>query len=100
VSCAADLSAVLCGLWQPGDEAKLRGVYEALERARIVGVLDAWRAAAVVPRKRAYELDEHGVLFLCEWQPFARLGQIRKGFEGNPDAARAAAAKAIEAGEV
>ncbi len=60
-----------------------------------VRVLDVWRAAAVAPRKRAYEFDEHGDLYVCEWEPFARMGQIRDRYQGKPEAARHAAAQAV-----
>jgi hypothetical protein len=88
---------------------------ETLERARVVGVLDAWVSAT-----RARE--ECGGVYFASWEIIhnsrgelacelvyeewsgeedGRWVECRKTFEGpNNDAARAAAAKAIEAEEV
>jgi hypothetical protein len=66
-----------------------------LRRDWDVRVLDAWRSAVVAPRKRAYEFDEHGRLWICEWHPLARMGQVRDQYDGTPDAARHAAALAV-----
>jgi hypothetical protein len=73
--------------------------FEAPERARVVGVLDAWRK---LKPDRWWDMDSEGglsVRSMCvlhgpqpeeDWEYFG----------DTPDAARAAAAKAIEAGEV
>lgn len=92
--------AALLGLL-PGDHIPVGGTV-LQDRARVMArrdwdmrVLDAWRAAAVAPRKRAYEFDERGHLYICEWQPFARMGQVRDKYNGSPGAARHAAALAV-----
>lgn len=66
-----------------------------LERARVVGVLDAWYLKQIGPECSGWEgpipspeMNDSGQWFL--------LGH----FADSPDAARAAAAKAIESGEV
>ena len=77
------------------DDAEEQGPFtaDAWKALADVRTLDEWRAAAVAPRKRAYEFDENGTLFICEWEPFARMGQVREGFsESTPDEARAKAA--------
>jgi len=72
----------------------------ALERARVVAVLDAWAEKSPTDRHWAtYPGDA------VEDEPFCSLGSMFRNkvrnFTGpTPDAARSAAAKAIEAGEV
>ncbi len=61
---------------------------EALERARVVGVLDAH------PTERGWEVYPHGKVWRCG------LGSAKQIEGSTPDDARAAAARAIEAGEV
>lgn len=69
---------------------------EALERARVVAVLDGWAekrgTLTPAPRKRPKRLGGGYIVF---------TGKACRGFMGESrDAARAAAARAIEAGEV
>ena len=101
----ADTVTLLCTRLSPAKATELR---EALERARVVGVLDAWA-------------DEHsGYSFRTDTEPGdcyseepwlchvasadgRKVSAAYKKLAGRgetPDAARAAAAKAIEAGEV
>ncbi len=71
-----------------------RIVFDALECARVVGVLDAWaeRNSCDPFRTEPYNA---GALWIC------RSAYCPIRFEGpTADAARAAAAKAIESGEV
>lgn len=80
-------------LWQGASSGRV-GDYEliaqALERARVVGVLDAWAKARPC---RGYMVSDTGcVLYGTPGEP--------KYHGSTSDAARAAAAKAIEAGEV
>lgn len=72
----------------------------AVERARVVGVLDAWAAS----RRGQWNLRSNmlGDAFSCDlvWTE-ARRRRLRSDLFGpTPDAARAAAAKAIEDGKV
>lgn len=73
---------------------------QALERARVVGVLDAWTAA--VPGMRecrvSKTLGEVSRSHTCQLFEHARGSKYFYGH--NPDAARAAAAKAISEGKV
>ncbi len=74
----------------------------ALERARVVGVLDGWVAGRI---DRDMSLDIHpptGHTTVMLWANRGpRGGRNYIAFRGpTPDAARAAAARAIEAGEV
>ncbi len=85
--------AALCTRIHAEDEATLA----ALERARVVGVLDVWA-------------EKHKSLNWASWPDcgpngyaccLTHLDDSTRDFYGpTPDAARAAAAKAIEAGEV
>lgn len=72
---------------------------QALERARVVGVLDAWAAVPALDSDRSWATRcvEEGLLFACH---LVTHDSNRKWFGKTPDAARAAAAKAIESGEV
>lgn len=68
----------------------------ALERARVVAVLDGWAekrgTLTPAPRKRPKRLGGGYIVF---------TGKACRGFMGESrDAARAAAARAVEAGEV
>lgn len=73
---------------------------EIAERARVVGVLDAYTSPDATTSGLAWsmQVDEEEQLHFC----IIKLTRIRvRSFAGKtPDAARAAAAKAIEAGEV
>ena len=73
------------------------GLAPMLERARVVGVLDAWVTVSV---ERSWECiraaSDAGWYARC----FAGSALLYCGAGSTPDAARAAAAKAIEAGEV
>lgn len=73
-------------------------VADALERARVVGVLDAWQSADRLSRESAlFHTSGHSWCIAL----VSNSGGTRSYFYGDtPDAARAAAAKAIEAGEV
>lgn len=79
--------------WSPAELA------EALERARVVGVLDAWAAGPAPDSDRSWATRcvEEGRLFACH---LVTHDSNRKWCGKTADAARAAAAKAIEAGEV
>ncbi len=81
----------------PVSDMNLNEFRAALERARVVGVLDAWVKAG---RKRwvtAYDTHLAGV----ELGDGDELGTVQPKFEAATlDAARAAAAKAIESGEL
>lgn len=74
---------------------------EMRERARVVGVLDAWRAGTQVSYRATWCM---GWRDACSLQLHdIATGELmsQRDFEGrNADAARAAAAKATEAGEV
>lgn len=77
-------------------------VLEDLERARVVGVLDAWQAAQparapkTVRRRVEVRRGDFG-----DWECCCEtLDRFYKFGGPTPDAARAAAAKAIESGEV
>lgn len=76
-----------------GEELEM--IAAALERARVVGVLDGWAEK----NSARYQLLSLGA-------SLARVSLVKQGapachFDANtPDAARAAAARAIEAGEV
>ena len=78
--------------YEPGDVAS---VSEALERARVVGVLDGWAEK----NSARYQVLSLGA-------SLARASLVKQGtpachFDANtPGAARAAAARAIEKGEV
>ncbi len=84
-------------------------VEELLERARVVGVLDAWAAARPLELRRV-ELRGDGPGLECLWTTtctYTRSGDspderytVYQLHGPTPDAARAAAAKAIENGEV
>ncbi len=76
----------------------VRDVAAALERARVVGALDAW-AADGHGREWAIRIANVGEPWCVMRQNGLLLSSLsRRG--DSPDAARAAAAKAIEAGEV
>jgi hypothetical protein len=91
------------------DELEWIELRDAIERARVVGVLDAWRAQSDY---RAWgcslpsvSIDSSGQIlgFACHLETIGAPGEPAHGrvYRGaTPDAARAAAAKAIEAGEV
>ncbi len=72
-----------------------RQVEEAIERARVVGVLDAWRQLVPYTRVMSYDVGDRSALSLQR-----PLKQSRVWVAESSDAARASAAKAIEAGEV
>lgn len=81
---------------QPDRDAAERGIREALERARVVGVLDAWAESG--PGRSYYVTATPVGEYWCKvfeagdmLAAFTRPGATR-------DAARAAAAKAVEAG--
>lgn len=69
----------------------------ALERDRVVGVLDKWAGS---PKGAAHRTWDDGCgTWVCDLVPSNAMGPVK--FRGpTPDAARAAAALAIEAGEV
>lgn len=76
---------------------------DAVERARVVGVLDAW---AIKQKGEQWSLREEEV-FENETEAEAFRFTVVLGFDEDhyysaptPDAARSAAAKAIESGEV
>lgn len=72
---------------------------EMLERARVVGVLDAWLQLDKAQYVRLWEDGLGG--WHCDLVLSDSLGTSSKlGSFATADAARAAAAKAIEAGEV
>lgn len=78
--------------------AVMREVEEAVERARVVGVLDAWAKRVA---GRAHTMRNGDMSEVCDLEFVNGRTKHNKGFFGpTPDAARAAAAKAIEAGEV
>ncbi len=92
-----------CSWCEDGEGAKL------IERARIVGVLDAWADAGERWQGRSwmYEFCESSTgnnhCITLEYNGDAEVGHVEDwdSYTGpTPDAARAAAAKAIEAGEV
>jgi hypothetical protein len=77
------------------DSGVMREVEAALERARVVGVLDAWASDGYREHRAMASSDGRGV---CALFNYARKSPY---FYGKTiDEARAAAAKAIEAGEV
>lgn len=99
----AELAAVLerAGVGPDYDPAQLSA---ALERARVVGVLDAWAAK---PGNENYPFKTQPAEGFgpedswCCWSESVDVPGRKQFFYGpDPDAARAAAAKAIEAGEV
>lgn len=72
---------------------------EALERARVVAVLDGWAGK----HARAFWRVEQGDDCICVGEVDEGARGVRRHFRHaahTPDAARAAAARAIEAGEV
>lgn len=76
-------------------------IVEALERARVVGVLDAWRSGTQVSYRATWCMGwrDACVLQLHDIATGELVSQ--RDFEGrNADAARAAAAKAISEGAV
>ena len=80
----------------PADAAQHRAITEALERARVVAVLDGW---AVTGRRNVPQVQR--ALSGPGWSVLVAGAERDYFFEGpTPDAARAAAARAIEAGEV
>lgn len=64
----------------------------ALERARVVGVLDAWA------ERYGYDWNSDPRAETCTLHPFRWNARVFSG--ATPDAARAAAAEFIESGEV
>jgi len=86
----------LCGVHQSVRNPDCR-CCSALERARVVGVLDGWRQVAGRTWTLAYR--DSCILRAHDMATGAIVGE--HVFDGqSPDKARAAAAKAIEAGEV
>jgi hypothetical protein len=71
----------------------------ALERARVVGVLDAWAERTGVEPAVYRSLSKPG-LWCCDCDGLSDPDARRCFYGDSRDAARAAAAKAIEAGEV
>jgi hypothetical protein len=68
----------------------------ALSRARAVGVLDAWEDADPDARRIEYSRDD-----ITHRVELVTVGVSRRAFRGSTrDAARAAAARAIEEGKV
>jgi hypothetical protein len=74
-------------------EGRDQRIAEALDRARVVGVLDAWTMVRPALARRYETMSDVCVL----WDSVSGR-HIYTG--GTPDAARAAAAKAIENGDV
>ena len=76
-----------------------RYISEALERARVVGVLDAWAKGAKALEWGVTDCTEQAC---CTLQVTHAGGAVKDTdfYGATADAARAAAAKAIEAGEV
>jgi len=73
----------------------------AIERARVVGVLDAWAGNPLKSRAAWYTATSDDMSeWRCTLYPENGTLGAKHYFGQNPDAARAAAAKAIEAGEV
>jgi hypothetical protein len=78
-------------------EHNARADREAIERDRVVGVLDAWAAA----KAASHETCWNGRYWVCRGWVSGTEAWNGDGFVGDDaHAARAAAAKAIEAGEV
>lgn len=74
-------------------------VLDALERARVVGVLDAWAERTGVEPAVYRSLNKPG-LWCCDCDGLSDPNARRRFYGNSRDAARAAAAKAIESGEV
>jgi hypothetical protein len=82
-------------------------IVKALERARVIGVLDAWASSPFdgtsVHARRVSAMPAH---MGSGWRCYLQIGvgamncRAHKFSGATPDAARAAAAKAIEAGDV
>lgn len=79
------------------DPADVRDVQAALERARVVAVLDGW---AETSPGCGWRMTDMGSTPTCTLYPTVRTAEARHFTASTPDAARAAAARAIEAGEV
>lgn len=82
------------------DPADVRDVQSALERARVVAVLDGW-----ADKERGWHTSETWDKGDQAWLvmlhgPHSEIGSEPSFTGPTPDAARAAAARAIEAGEV
>ncbi len=77
--------------------ATVEMVNSALERARVVGVLDSWLGQSIQHIAELTIALTRGEWILNLWKGTAI---VRTFYAASPDEARAAAAKAIEAGEV
>ncbi len=97
------IDALLAGLrartWHGGATLRLHeesceAILSVVERARVVGVIDAKAGAAEV------SVRGHQVTFPGPVTYILRIGGMFVGEGATPDEARAAAARAIEAGEV
>ncbi len=86
-----------CGL--PNEVGAALDKSGALERARVVGVLDAWAKGS---KSLGWECCDCDKQTCCTLEITENGGATRtiEYYGATPDAARAAAAKAIEAGEV
>ncbi len=100
VSLAQGVYADLCE--HLGAQQQHPAMVEALERARVVGVLDAWAAdndEHVITQGPCYDVTRPR-LYFCSLRLAGETTSLLSVSGPTADAARAAAAKAIEAGEV
>lgn len=92
-----DFITTLVGHSDLSDSQLVAELRECLERARVVGVLDAWAGQSIQFAWEYMMAMSRGEWMCRLWKGSA----IVRSFAGHSaDAARAAAAKAIEAGEV
>lgn len=87
-----------------GSSEDYDAVFGALERARVVGVLDAWQQKHTGYSGyfswRTWQVATDQFSCSVSWRAKDGKDDYRDFFGATPDAARAAAAKAIEAREV